>query len=225
MVITTILIITGAAVVGGTVGAIIGFGVENVFKKLKKNEIGMAVLGTNDSGKTTWYNYLKGTPEQARRIKSQTIAVDNTPKFEIKFDSGKRIYIKEGKDINGTSDRIKNHYEPMIKENDVILFMVDLSLFLKEEKMKLDVCDRLFVINTLLKRCQERDNAVKLLYLVFTHADKVKDLNNSTKQAIAYLQRKNFDVTKYCCVNLLKDEDCNKLKKRLFGREKESKNE
>lgn len=201
-----------------------------------KKEVGMAVLGIDQSGKTTWYDYLCKTN---RNEKGTT--KDDIDAFTLKFDDGKKVHIKDGIDIGGGGVNISPYYENMINENDVILFFFNAKKYIEETEYMRECNARLDFINNKIKiynlynsyndtsdiitdiitgitnnkRCES-----KKIYIIMTFADQLKDRTKAYKQAYELLKSRPYikEMTdNFVLINMTDEQEKKELKEKMFG--------
>ena len=194
-----------------------------------KKEVGMAVLGIDQSGKTTWYDYLCKTN---RNQKGTT--KDDIDAFTLKFDDGKKVHIKEGIDIGGGSVNVSPYYWNMIKENDVILFFFNAKKYIEETEYMRECNARLDFINNKIKiynytynytsdiidiinnkRCES-----KKIYIIMTFADQLKDRTEAYNKAYELLKSRPYikEMTdNFVLINMTDEQEKKELKEKMFG--------
>lgn len=68
----------------------------SIWKGTNKKELGLAVLGENQSGKTLWYDFLCNTQFSGAHTMEREYDA-----FDFEYDDGRKVHIKKGRDING----------------------------------------------------------------------------------------------------------------------------
>ena len=194
-----------------------------------KKEVGMAVLGIDQSGKTTWCDYLCKTN---RNEKGTT--KDDIDAFTLKFDDGKKVHINEGINIGGGSVNVSPYYyENMIKENDVILFFFNAKKYIEETEYMRECNARLDLINNKIikynlynlyndtsdiinnKRCES-----KKIYIIMTFADQLKDRTEAYNKAYELLKSRPCikEMTdNFVLINMTDEQEKKELKEKMFG--------
>lgn len=173
-----------------------------------KKEVGMAVLGIDQSGKTTWYDYLCKTN---RNQKGTT--KDDIDAFTLKFDDGKKVHIKKGIDIGGGSVNIRPYYENMINENDVILFLFNAKKYIEDTEYMRECNARLDFIN-------KKKHESQKIYIIMTFADKLKNRTKAYKQAYELLKSRPYikEMTdNFVLINMTDEQEKKELKEKMFG--------
>lgn len=173
-----------------------------------KKEVGMAVLGIDQSGKTTWYDYLCKTN---RNEKGTT--KDDIDAFTLKFDDGKKVHIKKGIDIGGGSVNIRPYYENMINENDVILFLFNAKKYIEDTEYMRECNARLDFIN-------KKKHESQKIYIIMTFADKLKNRTKAYKQAYELLKSRPYikEMTdNFVLINMTDEQEKKELKEKMFG--------
>lgn len=173
-----------------------------------KKEVGMAVLGIDQSGKTTWYDYLCKTN---RNQKGTT--KDDIDAFTLKFDDGKKVHIKKGIDIGGGSVNIRPYYENMINENDVILFLFNAKKYIEDTEYMRECNARLDFIN-------KKKHESQKIYIIMTFADKLKNRTKAYKQSYELLKSRPYikEMTdNFVLINMTDEQEKKELKEKMFG--------
>ena len=80
----------------------------------------IAVLGPQNSGKTTFLNFLRN-----KKVTGEATARERYEPFSFELSNGKVIDIAGGEDIGG-GDFYRDSYIPLIKECDSIIFIFDI---------------------------------------------------------------------------------------------------
>lgn len=116
------------------------------FKKMFwGKEMKLVVLGKEEAGKTSFYNFLKdgvpGTP-------SQTAWADPIEGFDVVDSENHTMSICSVKDINGHGDYVAKYYRELVTANDVILFLFNANNFIADQDYREDVVDRVALIST-----------------------------------------------------------------------------
>jgi hypothetical protein len=181
-----------------------------------KEQIGMAVLGMQQSGKTTWYDYLNG---QNRHEK--TTNKDIVDSFTMHLSDEKSVTIKKGIDIGGDKAFIKEHYEKMIndKENDFVIFFFNIEKYLNKIGYQRDVNSRLDLIySILIKKITEEYEISKRVFIIMSYKDKLSNPDKSFKDVTTLLSSKKYSpITKQMyCVNMLDAHEKETIKKKIF---------
>lgn len=138
------------------------FGDNSIWYNNKKKELGMAVLGESQSGKTLWYDYLCHTNYAGEQTTERDIK-----KITLKFGLGRTVHLKKGKDINGDKSNMYS-YEQMINDNDIILFFNNVYLYIYNKEYQRDVNSRLDFI------FEKSNKSSKKIYIIWSYADKLQ---------------------------------------------------
>lgn len=132
-------------------------------KKFWGKEMKMVVLGKEEAGKTSFYNFLKdgdpGTP-------SQTPVEDEIKGFDVVDSENHIMSICSVKDINGHGDYVAKYYRELVTANDVILFLFNANNFVSDKEYREDVIDRIALISIYAD-----DKMQKTLHIVPTFRD------------------------------------------------------
>lgn len=191
------------ALLGAVGGVIIGHIIGSIWDSGKK--IGMAVLGMKQSGKTTWYNHLTGDNRAGQTFDSVDIK-----EIFLKFPDGKEARIKEGKDIGGDEGNVREYYEEMIDNNEVVLFFFSAYDYLYDNDYRRLVNGRLDYI--------KRHLGDKRLYYIMTYADKIPDRDGALNKILDMLKKEDlFKMQKgYFLVNATDKKELNDLTTTIF---------
>lgn len=199
--------IIASVLIGGTL--IVGLSSSDIGKNFKG--VGMAVLGMQESGKTTWYNYLLGENREGQTTEYII------RQFSISLGDGddNKLTIREGKDIGGVEEYQK-YYEEMVKTNDKILFLFNLNNYDTKWNYQRQVHSRI----QLICEAMGKDKVSENLYIIMTHADKVKNLEKTKANTKMNIQDKEYGkkIKFFEAVNMVLKKDCNQLKTKIFSR-------
>lgn len=151
------------------------------------------VLGPQNSGKTTFLNFLRN-----KTVTGEATARERYEPFEYKLSNGKTVTIAGGEDIGG-GDTFREDYVGKIKESDSIIFIFDIHKYLnghnKKDKTK-DQYVRLTEARFKLVYDHFKDNYPgeidpHRLVVIGSHRDKLKAGDNKIKGAFYDCIRKN----------------------------------
>lgn len=177
----------------------------SIWKGTNKKELGLAVLGENQSGKTLWYDFLCNT--QFSGVHTMEREYDA---FDFEYDDGRKVHIKKGRDING--DRhFMSIYEEMVKDNDVIMFFNNIEQYIHNEEYRRDVNSRLdFIFHHL--------DEEKKLYIMWSYADKLANRSKGADEAKKlFLNRHIGKPTAFLVVNMTDKDEVKKCAKKIFN--------
>lgn len=155
----------------------------------------LAILGMPEAGKTQFLRNLQG--KTYSRYESTNGAVDYGD-FEYVYGE-RRIKVTAGKDIGGSDENIKPYWKKMIEQNDIVVFIFDISRYRKDEKYKRLTNSRLDYI--------ERHIGNKDWAIIASHLDKVNVSKGKEKELATEMQRcvkgkeyaKLFDLNFFIC--------------------------
>lgn len=158
-----IIYVVACVIVGGTIGAIIGSLLDNIFSHK------MTMLtGPLASGKTTFLRYLseEEIPE----------GPSNAPKrYKVKD-----AFFDVVTDIGGADVWLYQNFDVFIKEHDYILFFFSVYEFINDIAYRYNCFARLdFINNVLEKERLSGSEEQKKVLLVGTYIDKVPGFNRS----------------------------------------------
>jgi len=135
---------------------------------LQKN-MKLAVLGREEAGKTSFYNFLKdgdpGNPDQT------PLSDKNIEKFQVQDSEGYTFSISII-DISGQKEAVASYYKDLVTDYDVILFFFNSEYFMTDEDYSTDVVDRIKVMGDQINTTKDSNN--KSVYIVPTFKDKAE---------------------------------------------------
>jgi GTPase SAR1 family protein len=180
-----------------------------------KEEVKLAILGPNEAGKTTLWNYFAGKPSS--NIYKQTEGVQ-----AVSFIASGIVWstIKvQGYDINGNGDYIRNNWKKIIKDSDMIIFVFNAKKYLDDElDYQRDVNQRLHFIKSVIDElCDERKRNV---WLLGSYADKLKNQKEDWKEINNIIKTKpycDFYENK-ACLNLTDEKILEEYYQKMFGK-------
>ena len=138
----------------------------------------LAVLGMQASGKTQFYKTLQNLEYTGYEATS----INEYKGFDIKL-TDRTIHIQKGKDIGGTEAYIKQYYEKMITDNEVVVFVFDVYAYLNDGTYSRNTNARFDFIN------QHRNE--KDIVILGSHLDKFP--KKERKAVIGKVQQMNKD--------------------------------
>lgn len=207
--------------------------VEGMFKK-GVYQYKMAVLGMTQSGKTTWYNFLRGN-EVTESYQTASYEIDA---FDFTID-GRTITIAKGRDINGTEENVGMYYESLIKNNDTVMFFFDAAKYIKaldavkqykkdETSVKAEDYAYVRFTNARLRYIQNQLPEDRTFYTILSHTDLIKssgttkDPINTIKKELIRLKIYGVEaVDKYVIsANMTNDKDIENIKQCIFKEKK-----
>ncbi|SMG25636.1 hypothetical protein [Fibrobacter sp. UWB13] len=214
--------------------------VADVVNRLRKTKIKIAILGSEESGKSTFIELLQNgvvkkkdyrytglrasVPEfeafwtKKNKFLRTDLAVNTAAgaweKFKDLFPDFGNLNKNQGQDIPGGTE-LMNRYSSLMKGKNVVFFLINVEKFLTNESERKDVLARLeFIYNN-------RDDEGNFIVLV-THIDKVKeDETQIRSQLKMFLKDKMysriFEETKF--LNLLDEHAGDEIRKcfRKYG--------
>lgn len=131
----------------------------------------LAILGMQASGKTSFYDQLKGIS----RTEYRGTNYEEVDSFTLDLGD-RKVRIKKGLDIGGGEEYIKSYYNDKIKDNDVVLFVFDVSKYLSDKEY--------------LRKCEGRFDYIyrhsegKQIYIVGSHLDQCEGDGNQIIQEV-----------------------------------------
>lgn len=170
-------IIIGAALITGPV--IISTLPEPTKKKLRECKK-IAVLGERGSGKTTFWNGLRGM--RTSGAYSQTIGRQIIESFDINVH-GRIVTIEKGTDIGGGDDNVLPYYSKLLSGGETVLFYLVSAVDLMRNPEK---CSLVNV--TRLRTCRNALGAGGSIILLLTHKnDFIKEYGEGSKEKVENL--------------------------------------
>jgi GTPase SAR1 family protein len=190
------------------------------FKNLKI--VKLAILGPNEAGKTTLWNYIMNKPsskvykETEGSVRMRFYASDKfwdaikpeNSNIEVKFF---------GDDINGNGDFMRRDWERLINDSNMILFVFNASKYLKYADYQRDINQRIqFVKSTIDKR---KDGQKREVWILGSYADMLSNRKDDWNKIIGIINKKPYcDIShNNACLNLTKEEELMCYCKKIFG--------
>ena len=168
------LIIGGTAVLWKIIDALSKETKENL-RECKK----IAVLGDRGSGKTTFWNGLRGMRTSAC---SQTMGLQIINSFDINVH-GRTVTIEKGTDIGGGDDNVLPYYSKLLSGGETVLFYLVSAVDLMRNTEK---CSLVNV--TRLRTCRNALGAGGSIILLLTHKDEfIKKYGKSSMEKVENL--------------------------------------
>lgn len=105
---------------------------------------GLVILGMQQSGKTTIYDYLQG-----KKNAGASTNIDEYEEFKYYINDKHSVKIRKGRDIGGGEEFIKSFYTKMIQDSDIdiCLFVFNAYKYVHEEEYRRDVNARLGLLH------------------------------------------------------------------------------
>ena len=135
--------------------------------KFTKN-MKLAVLGPEQSGKTSFKNFLK---EEKPGNPKQTTYVNEIEECKVTDSEGHTITIRV-KDISGQADFVAIDYKERVTDYDFILFFFNSKDFMTDEVYSTDVVDRIGAMAYYINSTKDSYN--KTVYIVPTFKDEAE---------------------------------------------------
>lgn len=181
--------------------------VYNVVKTTGKK---LAVLGMEKAGKSTLYNMLR-TGEPGIHLNT---TIEEYGEFTIK---DRKIKIKKGKDIGGGPEFIQ-YYEDLIKQNEIIIFVFNVSKYLNDLVYQRDTKDRLDFV---YRKSKEYNKDMNNLVMIASHIDllSLDKQKTAVKEVLNTINGKQYNEmfkTNFFVMSIVNKEHINKLKEKIF---------
>lgn len=145
-------------------------------------DVSMAVLGTEQSGKTTWYNYLLNKEIKQGSTKGTAVSRE-IEEFRTRDAKGHLFTLKKSNDISGALEYVGNFYKDMVLENDIILFFFRApEFYLNVNNARHDIILRLGVIKDYSMKKKEQNPQKwerEHIFLIPTFKDKAEEIGLS----------------------------------------------
>jgi len=166
--------------------AIFGGGTLILLKSHKTQGQRLAVLGMKDAGKTRFYRFLQGKKYvEVLDLETEKDAIES---FTYTCSNGSKIKIQKGHDYGGGRDYVKTHYEDLLKDSDIVVFVFDMHKFLYDMEYQKETNSIASLINDMnYKNC----NIVKIA----SHKDEF-DLSKQKNKKQIYNEFCNVIKTK-----------------------------
>lgn len=192
----------------------------DTFKELLS--VKLAILGPNEAGKTTLWNYIMNKPsskvykETEGSVRMRFCA---SGKFwdAIKPENpeGKKVEIY-GDDINGNGDFMRQEWDKQINDSNMIIFVFNASKYLKNIDYQRDVDQRLqFIKSTIDKK---KDGEQRVPWILGSYADMLSNRKDDWNKIIGIINKKPYcDIShNNACLNLTKEEELMDYCKKIF---------
>lgn len=180
----------------------------------EEDKVDIAILGPNQAGKTTLWNYLKGKP-------SSTVYKETEGSVRLSFKSSNKSWnvskIK-GYDINGNGDFIRDEWEKIVKESNMIIFIFNASEYLSNIEYQRDVNQRMQFVKSVFDG--RTDKAKRDIWLLGSYADLLSNRSSEWRKVIDLIRTKPYRAicNNSACLNLMDkkalDEYFNKMFKK-----------
>ena len=105
----------------------------------------LAVLGMKNAGKTRFYRFLQN--KEYIEGYDEVTEISSIESFTYTCSNGSKIKIQKGYDYGGARDLIKAHYEDLLKDSDIVVFVFDLHRFLNDMEYQKDTNSIASLIN------------------------------------------------------------------------------
>ena len=184
-----------------------------------RKKVKLAILGPNEAGKTTLWNYFAGKPSSPIYEQTEGIQTISFKASNIVWTTINPKYFKvEGPDINGNGDYIRNYWRKIIKNSDMIIFVFNAKNYLdNEHEYQRDVNQRLqFVKSTIDK---QTDGNTRKVWLLGSFADKLKNRKEDWEKIIDIIKTKPYcDISNNsACFNLTNAKELEDYYQKMFG--------
>lgn len=144
----------------------------------------ICLLGMPEAGKTRILRVLQGKEYDEEMDKQTPAGGELFESFECVLSDEIRLFVKEGRDINGDEVNIKREYEDLVNKCDTVLFVFNIHKFLTNEKEFEMTKDRFDHVNKLIK-----NTTVKELAFIGTHLDLFKKKSEKKKAIGMFLDK------------------------------------
>lgn len=177
----------------------------------------LAILGMPEAGKTQFLRNLQG--KKYEKYESTNSAVNYEDFYYAHGE--RRIKIARGRDIGGAEENIKPYWKKMIEENEIILFIFDISQYFSNDDYREKTNARLDFINTKIEDKKE-------WAIIGSHVDKAKgkvekeekDNTDALTQMRKYTEGKSYQrliEKNFFACNLTDSENFRMIISKLFG--------
>lgn len=191
--------------------------------KIFKNEksVDLAILGPNEAGKTTLWNFFKGRP--ASKVYKETdgkvalsFVASSIVWNAVKLDEPEEKLRFTGYDINGNGDFIRTDWEKLIENSNMIIFVFNSYKYLNSVDYQRDINQRMqFVYSTV---CKQTDRKKRGIWLLGSYADKLGNKKKDWESIIGIIKTKPYcDIShNNACVNLTNEDELKEYYKKMF---------
>lgn len=210
------------AIIGGLIASLIIISGDSGSDRFKGEEsVNLAILGPNEAGKTTLWNFLKGTPDCKGYHETEgKIALSFVASAivwtAIKPDKPESKPKFTGYDINGNGDFIRTDWEKLIKKSNMVFFVFNAYKYLNNTEYQRDVNQRMqFVHSTVGK---QTDGNKRDIWLLGSYADKLSDRKKDWAKIIGIIKTKPYCEISHnnACVNLTNEDELKEYYKKIF---------
>lgn len=164
-----------------------------------------------EAGKSTLYNMLR-TGEPGEHLPT---TIEEIAEFKVK---DRDIKIKKGKDIGGGPEFIMPYYEDLIRDNEIIIFIFNVSEYLNDISYQRNTKDRLDFI---YRKSKEYNKKMNNLVMIASHidilsSDKQKTAVNEILNSISGKQYQEMFKSNFFAINIIDKKHINKLIDHIF---------
>ena len=203
--------------------SLIIFSGEKAAKKFKnERSVDLAILGPNEAGKNTLWNFFRGRPNS--KVYQETdgkVALSFVASSKIwnavKLDEPIEILKFTGYDINGNGDFIRTDWEKIIEKSNMIILVFNSYKYLNSEDYQRDINQRMqFVYSTVRKQTDGKNRGI---WLLGSYADKLDNKKKDWERIIGIIKTKPYcDIShNNACVNLTNDNELKEYYKKIFN--------
>lgn len=215
------------AIVGGIVAAvaiiviIAGDSPKDTFKNEKY--VNLAILGPNETGKTTLWNFFRGRPtskvyQETDGKVSISFKASAITWNAIKSDDPEDKKIKiSGCDINGNGDFIRTDWEKMIEKSNMIIFIFNANKYLKNSDYQRDINQRMQLVRSTVDK--QSDGKTRGIWLLGSYADLLANRKDDWAKIIGIIKTKPYCEISHnnACLNLTKEDELKEYYSKLFN--------
>lgn len=202
-------------VLAAIIGMALGGGGVILWKKKSIGKAKLCVLGMKQTGKTLFFNALRGIYD----VQPDETALTKIGAFKITLKSsrGKDVVIrlKETLDISGSEDYIASYYRDLIFSSTHVIYFCNIYEYLNDEMVRKEVNARLDHIKRFV---DESGKTSENVFIVLSYGDKVENRKEALRTFIAAINGKPFAsfARRIAVVNMTKKEDVEELIKSIF---------
>ena len=184
-----------------------------------KENVKLAILGPNEAGKTTLWNYFAGKPFSPIYKQTEGKETISFEAYGVVWTTQKpKDYKVKGHDINGNEDYIRIYWKDLIKDSDMIIFVFNANKYLENElEYQRDVNQRLQFVKSTIEK--QTDGKKRKVWLLGSYADKLKNREEDWKKIINLINKKPYrDISNNSgCYNLTDAKELEKYYQKMFG--------
>lgn len=187
-----------------------------------EKSVDLAILGPNEAGKTTLWNFLKGSTaskvyQQTEDKEAISFVASSKTWNAVKLDETEEKLRFTGYDINGNGDFIRKYWEMLIENSNMIIFVFNSYKYLHCVDYQRDINQRMqFIYSTV---CKQTDEKKRGIWLLGSYADKLGNKKKDWERIIGIIKTKPYcDIShNNACVNLTNENELKEYYNKIFN--------